>query len=102
MPLSVASRPTTSPRSNGYDRVAGSADVGWTAGILLALLGAYKTLISPLFTGSCRYYPSCSTYMAEAIEIHGTARGLWLGLRRLSRCHPFGSSGVDPVPPRRT
>jgi uncharacterized protein len=65
---------------------------------LLCAVRGYQALLSPLFAGSCRYVPSCSQYMAEAIERHGARRGSWLGLRRLSRCHPFGSSGFDPVP----
>jgi len=67
----------------------------------LGAIAGYKILLSPLFTGACRYEPSCSTYMAEAIAVHGLTRGMWLGLRRLARCHPLGSSGFDPVPPRR-
>jgi hypothetical protein len=66
--------------------------------VVLASLRAYKTLFSPLFAGSCRYLPSCSDYMAEAVERHGTAAGTVLGLRRLARCHPIGGSGFDPVP----
>ena len=50
----------------------------------------------------CRYHPTCSEYAAEALETHGAARGLWLAARRLGRCHPWGSYGMDPVPPRRT
>ena len=46
----------------------------------------------------CRYWPSCSVYAAEALERHGAARGTWLAARRLSRCHPWGGHGVDPVP----
>ena len=65
---------------------------------VLAALRLYKTLLSPFFTGSCRYLPSCSDYMAEAVERHGAAAGTALGLRRLSRCHPLGGSGFDPVP----
>ena len=49
----------------------------------------------------CRFVPSCSTYAAEALECHGALKGSWLGLRRLSRCHPWGSSGYDPVPQRK-
>jgi len=64
----------------------------------LALLTLYKMLLSPLFTGSCRFVPSCSDYAREAVMVHGTVKGVWLGARRLSRCHPLGSSGLDPVP----
>jgi len=71
---------------------------GLAASLVLALLGAYKLLFSPIFTGSCRFHPSCSTYMAEAVRLHGAGRGVWLGLRRLARCHPFGGHGIDPVP----
>jgi uncharacterized protein len=67
----------------------------------LAVLRGYKLLLSPLFTGACRFHPSCSTYMAEAVFSHGVFEGVWLGIRRLARCHPLGSSGFDPVPPRR-
>jgi uncharacterized protein len=67
----------------------------------LALLRAYKALLSPLFTGACRFHPSCSTYAADALRTHGLIAGAWLAVRRLARCHPFGGSGYDPVPPRR-
>jgi putative membrane protein insertion efficiency factor len=65
---------------------------------VLALVSAYKLLLSPLFAGSCRFQPSCSDYMAEAVRSHGAWSGVRLGLRRLARCHPFGSHGFDPVP----
>jgi len=68
--------------------------------LLLALLTAYKGLISPLFAGSCRFVPSCSEYARLAIIEHGAVKGAWLAARRLARCHPAGSHGFDPVPPR--
>ncbi|MDH5715704.1 MAG: membrane protein insertion efficiency factor YidD [Candidatus Aminicenantes bacterium] len=66
--------------------------------LLLLLVDAYKVVLSPLFWGSCRFNPSCSAYMREAICIHGTLKGLSLGLRRLLRCNPFFPGGHDPVP----
>jgi putative membrane protein insertion efficiency factor len=66
----------------------------------LALLTLYKVLLSPLFSGSCRFLPSCSDYAREAVTMHGAVKGTWLAVRRLSRCHPLGSSGFDPVPGR--
>ena len=66
----------------------------------LALLTLYKILLSPLFAGSCRFLPSCSDYAREAVTVHGAVKGTWLAVRRLSRCHPLGSSGFDPVPGR--
>ncbi|WP_396624976.1 membrane protein insertion efficiency factor YidD [Luteitalea sp.] len=65
----------------------------------MALIRGYQLLLSPLFAGSCRYEPSCSRYAMSALEQHGLVRGAWLALRRLARCHPFGGSGLDPVPP---
>jgi putative membrane protein insertion efficiency factor len=72
-----------------------------TSRAVIAALRLYKMLLSPLFAGSCRYLPSCSDYMAEAVERHGAAAGTALGLRRLARCHPLGGSGLDPVPEHR-
>ena len=66
--------------------------------LLLFLLRLYQSLLSPVFRGSCRHLPSCSEYARLAIERHGAARGLWLATRRLTRCHPLGTSGYDPVP----
>jgi putative membrane protein insertion efficiency factor len=62
-------------------------------------LGWYKRWLSPLLPPACRYVPTCSEYMREAVIVHGLRRGLWLGLRRLGRCHPFHAGGYDPVPP---
>jgi len=69
---------------------------------LILLLQAYRVAISPLLGQRCRFYPSCSEYAIEAIERHGSLRGSWLTLRRLSRCHPLHPGGCDPVPERRT
>jgi putative membrane protein insertion efficiency factor len=66
--------------------------------LLRGLIRFYQWVISPLFPGSCRFLPTCSTYALEAIDNHGALRGAWLGLRRISRCNPWGGSGFDPVP----
>lgn len=65
--------------------------------IVIAVLKGYKLLISPLLPSACRYYPTCSEYMAQAVGKHGVPRGVWMGLRRLGRCHPFHDGGYDPV-----
>ncbi|HEU5210934.1 MAG TPA: membrane protein insertion efficiency factor YidD [Longimicrobiales bacterium] len=68
---------------------------------LVFLIRGYQRGVSPLLPASCRYVPSCSSYAAEALQVHGAARGGWLAVRRLLRCHPWGGSGYDPVPPAR-
>ena len=65
--------------------------------VLIALLKGYKRFLSPLLPSACRYYPTCSEYMAEAVRKHGAVRGVWMGLARLGRCHPFHEGGYDPV-----
>jgi putative membrane protein insertion efficiency factor len=66
--------------------------------LALVPLRFYKRFLSPLLPPMCRFDPTCSIYMMQAIEKHGTLRGVWLGLRRLARCHPFNPGGWDPVP----
>ena len=65
--------------------------------IVIAALRAYKFLLSPLLPSACRFYPTCSEYMMEAVAKHGIAAGTWKGLKRLGRCHPFHAGGHDPV-----
>jgi putative membrane protein insertion efficiency factor len=90
------SRPSTWPSSGVVAFRSGSASV--IARAILGALSIYKRLLSPLFAGSCRYLPSCSDYMSEAVARHGALAGVAMGLRRLGRCHPWGGSGLDPVP----
>jgi putative membrane protein insertion efficiency factor len=65
----------------------------------MGLVRVYQVLLSPLLGGRCRFHPSCSAYALEALRLHGLLRGGGLALRRIGRCHPFGGSGYDPVPP---
>ncbi len=65
--------------------------------LLTLLLRFYKRMISPLLPSACRFYPTCSEYMLEAVNRYGARRGVWLGLKRLLRCHPFDEGGFDPV-----
>ncbi|HYV93252.1 MAG TPA: membrane protein insertion efficiency factor YidD [Chitinophagales bacterium] len=58
----------------------------------------YQRIISPWLPGSCRFTPTCSEYAAEAIRKYGVIKGTWLGIKRISRCHPWGGHGHDPVP----
>lgn len=66
--------------------------------VVLAAIRAYQRFISPFIPANCRYIPTCSEYMLTAIQLHGTGRGLLLGVKRIGRCHPWGGSGYDPVP----
>ena len=65
--------------------------------LIVGILRFYKRMLSPLLPSSCRYYPSCSDYMRQAVEKYGVAQGIWMGVKRLLRCHPFHSGGLDPV-----
>lgn len=67
--------------------------------VLQGFIRGYQLLISPMLGPRCRFYPSCSHYAQEALEIHGLRRGLWLALCRIGRCHPWHPGGLDPVPP---
>ena len=65
--------------------------------ILIALLLGYKKFVSPFLPSACRYSPTCSEYMMQAVAKYGAVRGVWMGLKRLARCHPFHEGGFDPV-----
>jgi|GEM_PF-673764 len=82
------------------DTVTGQASQGTSVVArsgMIAVRG-YQKVLSPVFGGNCRYYPSCSQYTYEAIEIHGLGKGSWLGFKRIGRCHPWHEGGHDPVP----
>ncbi|MFM7638718.1 MAG: membrane protein insertion efficiency factor YidD [Bacteroidota bacterium] len=66
--------------------------------LFLLLIRVYQYVLSPLLPNSCRFVPTCSQYGVEALQKHGPFKGLWLTLKRISRCHPWGGSGYDPVP----
>jgi putative membrane protein insertion efficiency factor len=65
--------------------------------LIVAILRLYKWAISPLLPSACRYYPTCSDYMRQAVEKYGPVRGVWMGIKRVARCHPFHQGGLDPV-----
>ena len=65
---------------------------------LLFIIKMYQKLISPFFPSSCRFKPTCSHYTKDALLSHGIAKGSYLGIKRILRCHPWGGSGYDPVP----
>ncbi|HPC03926.1 MAG TPA: membrane protein insertion efficiency factor YidD [Syntrophales bacterium] len=65
--------------------------------IFVFLIRCYQVVLSPLFPASCRFFPTCSEYAVQAVELHGPFKGICLGLRRILRCHPFHPGGYDPV-----
>lgn len=70
--------------------------------LLIGFVRLYQRFISPLFPPSCRYYPTCSSYMIQAIQVHGAGKGSLMGISRILRCHPFVKGGIDYVPQRFT
>ncbi len=66
--------------------------------LLIMLVRGYQLLISPVLGSNCRYMPTCSAYTIEAMEKHGAFKGVWMGIKRVGRCHPFHEGGYDPVP----
>ena len=98
----VVDRIQSSPQDSGLP-IHGFADRGSASfrplqSALVGLLIVYKRVISPFLPSACRFHPTCSDYMRQAIQLHGPAQGVWLGLKRLGRCHPFHEGGFDPVP----
>jgi uncharacterized protein len=91
------------PATHSFESVAGGASTGiGPAGnamrkAVIATLRFYKRFLSPYLPSACRYHPTCSEYMLEAVSKYGVPRGVSLGLRRLLRCHPFRQGGFDPV-----
>lgn len=71
-----------------------------TATLMKMPVRFYQLCISPMFPAACRYTPTCSQYALEALTVHGPLKGSWLAIKRIMRCHPWGGSGFDPVPPK--
>lgn len=80
--------------SKSITKVLGAA-LSW---ILIKLVRFYQLAISPYLGSNCRHTPTCSHYMIESISVWGPVKGTWLGIKRLAKCHPWGTSGYDPVP----
>ena len=70
----------------------------FTSKFLILIIRFYQIFISPLTGNNCRYHPTCSAYFIESLQIHGPIKGFVLGVKRISRCHPWGGKGFDPVP----
>ena len=90
-PRKLAPGPTTQRASQRLIRF-------WVTKFFLLPILAYQYLMAPLIADCCRFHPRCSTYTKEAITKYGVAKGSWLGMKRLARCHPWGGRGYDPVP----
>ncbi len=71
------------------------------AKVAIMLVRLYQKMVSPWLGPRCRFHPSCSNYCIEALQQHGMVRGLWLGIKRICKCHPFNLGGYDPVPGKR-
>jgi putative membrane protein insertion efficiency factor len=69
--------------------------------LFIFIVRIYQWVISPMLPGACRFQPTCSQYMVEALGKHGVFRGGWMGMKRIGRCHPWGGHGFDPVPEKR-
>lgn len=69
--------------------------------LMIGMIRFYQRCLSPLLPNVCRYRPTCSEYFIEALMTHGVIKGSWLGIKRILRCHPWGGSGYDPVPPKK-
>jgi uncharacterized protein len=91
----VTANTTTSTRTGTNVAARAKTFSAWS---LLAFVQFYKIFFSPFLGGACKFYPSCSNYAQEAIELHGARRGAWMALKRLGRCRPFTKGGFDPVP----
>jgi len=70
-------------------------------GLLMVPVYFYKYVISPMTPASCRHIPSCSEYALEALKVHGPLKGIYMATRRILKCHPWGTHGYDPVPPKK-
>ena len=90
--------PRRTPQDDNLSKSFQLAPKSWGARVLLLLVRFYMAFLSPFFGGACKFYPSCSSYAAEAIARHGARRGAVLTVKRLLRCHPFTRGGVDLVP----
>jgi uncharacterized protein len=90
--------PATSTAKTSPARTVVRKVGGWVAWLLILPIRFYQRFISPLTPPVCRFTPTCSQYAIEALRKHGPVKGLWLAVKRVLRCHPWGGSGYDPVP----